>query len=112
MELASTRRAVQKSSSLNPGSLGMAGAGWLGWFRDREGCAPVVSCSFSAVMRDPKVAATRVPPRDDIFEGESVIFVAQRVCGKKTGGEWGLCDLFGDDLSGKPLPGVDFPVSW
>jgi len=65
-----------------------------------------------AVMQDPKVAAPRIPPLDDIYEGESVIFVAQRVCGKKTGGRWSLYDLFGDDLSGKPLPGVDFPVSW
>jgi hypothetical protein len=67
---------------------------------------------YEAVMRNPKVAATRVPPMDDIFQGESVIFVAQRVCGKKTDGKWGLYDLFGDDLSGKPLPGVEFPVSW
>jgi len=67
---------------------------------------------YEAVMRDPKVATTRVPPLDDIFEGESVIFVAQRVCGKKTGDKWSLYDLFGDDLSGKPLPGGDFPVSW
>jgi hypothetical protein len=64
-----------------------------------------------AVMQDPHVAASHVPPLDDIFEGESVIFVAQRVCTKKTGGKWGLYDLFGDDLSGQPLPGVDFPVS-
>ena len=67
---------------------------------------------YDAVMRDPRVAATRVPPLDDIFEGESVIFVAQRVCGKKTGGKWGLYDLLGDYLSGEPLAGVDFPVSW
>jgi hypothetical protein len=65
-----------------------------------------------AVMRDPQVDATRVPPRADVFEGESVIFVAQRVCGKKTDGKWGLYDLFGDDLSGMPLPGVDYTVSW
>jgi hypothetical protein len=67
---------------------------------------------YEAVIRDPRVAATRVPPLDDIFEGESVLFVAQRVCGKKTGGKWGLYDLFGDDLDGKPLPGVDWPVTW
>jgi hypothetical protein len=67
---------------------------------------------YEAVMRDPNVAATRVPPRADIFEGESVIFVAQRVCSKKTKDKWSLYDLFGDDLSGEPLPGVDFPVSW
>jgi hypothetical protein len=67
---------------------------------------------YEAVMRDPKQAAARVPSLDDIFEGESVIFAAQRVCGKKTGGKWGLYDLFGDELSGTPLPGVDFPVSW
>jgi len=65
-----------------------------------------------AVMRNPKLAANRVPSREDIFEGESVIFVAQRVCRKKTDGQWGLYDLFGDDLNGKPLPGVNFPVSW
>jgi hypothetical protein len=64
------------------------------------------------VMRNPKAAATRIPPLDDIYEGESVIFAAQRVCRKKTGDKWSLYDLFGDDLSGKPLPGVDFPVSW
>jgi hypothetical protein len=59
------------------------------------------------VMRNPQMAATRVPSLDDVFEGESVIFVAQRLCSKKTGGKWGLYDLFGDDLSGKELPGVD-----
>jgi hypothetical protein len=63
-------------------------------------------------LRDPRVAATRVPSWDDVFEGESVLFVAQRVCSKKTDHKWGLYDLFGDDLDGKPLPGVDFPVSW
>jgi hypothetical protein len=65
-----------------------------------------------AVLRDPYFAATRVPSRGDIFKGESVIFVAQRVCFKKTEEKWSLYDLFGDDLDGKPLPGVDFPVSW
>ncbi len=65
-----------------------------------------------AVMADPRIALSRIPPPDDVWEGESVIFVAQRVCSKKTDGKWGLYDLFGDDLSGKPLPGVDFPVSW
>ena len=58
------------------------------------------------------MAATRIPPLDDLFEGESVIFAAQRVCGKKTNGKWSLYDLFGVDLTGKSLPGVDFPVTW
>jgi hypothetical protein len=65
-----------------------------------------------AVLQDPKVAATRVPLLDDVFEGESVIFVAQRVCRKKTDDKWNLYDLFGDDLSGTSLSGVDFPGSW
>ncbi len=65
-----------------------------------------------AVMGDPRVALTRIPPPEDVWEGETVIFVAQRVCLKKTDNKWGLHDLFGDDLSGKPLPGVDFPVTW
>jgi Protein of unknown function (DUF4240) len=65
-----------------------------------------------AVMRDPQVALTRIPPPEEVWEGESVIFLAQRVCMKKTDHRWGLYDLFGDDLSGKPLPGVDFPINW
>jgi hypothetical protein len=67
---------------------------------------------YEAVMRNPQVALTRVPPAEDVWEGESLIFVAQHVCAKKTGGKWGLYDLFGYDLSGKPLAGVDFPVTW
>jgi uncharacterized protein DUF4240 len=65
-----------------------------------------------AVLRDSQVAATRVPARKDIYEGESVIFMAQRVCAKKTDGKWGLYDLFGIHLDGKPQPGVDWPVTW
>jgi hypothetical protein len=65
-----------------------------------------------AVMREPRVALTRVPPPEDVWEGETVIFVGQRVCSKKTDNKWGLYDLFGDNMSGKPLPGVDFPVNW
>lgn len=64
------------------------------------------------VLRDPQVALTHIPPEDDIYEGESVIFVGQRVCSKKTDGKWCLYDLFGYDLSGNPEPGVDFPVNW
>src|SRR5262249_47850920 len=64
---------------------------------------------YEAVMRDPRVALTRVPQPDDVWEGETVIFVAQRVCLKKTDNKWGLQDLFGDKLDGKPAPGVDFP---
>lgn len=66
---------------------------------------------YEAVMRDPQVALTRVPRPEDVREGESVIFAAQRICFKQTDGKWGLYDLFGDDLSGKPLPGVDYPVT-
>ena len=65
-----------------------------------------------AVMRDACVALARVPSGEDVWQGESVIFVAQRVCAKKTGGKWGLCDLFGDKLNGTPLPGVDYPITW
>ena len=65
-----------------------------------------------AVTHNPKVAASRISSMDDVFEGEYVIFVAQRVCGKKTCGKWSLNDLFGDDFDGRPLPGVDFPVTW
>ena len=67
---------------------------------------------YEAVMRDRQLAVTRVPTQQDIWEGQSVIFVAQRVCFKKTADKWGLYDLFGDDLGGKPLPGVDYPVTW
>jgi hypothetical protein len=66
---------------------------------------------FEAVMHDPNIALTRIPSFDEVHEGESVIFVAQRVCSKKTERNWGLYDLFGDDLTGEPLPGVDFPVN-
>jgi hypothetical protein len=55
-----------------------------------------------AVMRDAQVALTRIPSPEDVWEGESVIFVAQRICGQKTEGKWSLYDLFGDNLEGKP----------
>ena len=61
-----------------------------------------------AVLRDPEVALARVPPLEGVREGESVIFAAQRACGRRTGGRWGLYDLFGDDLCGGPLPGVEW----
>src|ERR1043165_9715252 len=66
---------------------------------------------YEAVMQDPKVAATRIPPKDDIFEGESVIFLAQVVCVKKTE-KWNLHDLFGYNLDGQREQYVDWPVTW
>jgi hypothetical protein len=65
-----------------------------------------------AVMRDERVALTRIPSQEDVHEGESVTWASTRVCVKKTGGRYGPNDLFGDDLSGRPRPGVDFPVTW
>jgi Protein of unknown function (DUF4240) len=64
-----------------------------------------------AALRDPRLALARLPPPDDVWEGESVIFVAQRVCFRRTGQMWSLYDLFGHDLDGTPSPGVDFPVT-
>src|SRR5262245_248644 len=57
---------------------------------------------FERVRHDHAFAVAHMPPVDDVFAGESVIFVAQRVCLKKTGGKWYLNDLFGDSLDGSP----------
>lgn len=65
---------------------------------------------YEAVIRDPEFGATCIPPKDDIFEGESVIFVTQRVCLKKTD-KWSLYELFGHNLDGRREPYVDWPVA-
>jgi hypothetical protein len=57
---------------------------------------------FEAVLRDPQVALTRLPSPEDVREGESVIFAAQRVCLKKTDNQRSLYDLFGYNLDGPP----------
>jgi len=61
-------------------------------------------------MRDTQAALSRVPFCEDVCQGESAIFAAQRVCYKKTDNKWSLYDLFGDTLKGSAGPGADSPA--
>ncbi len=73
--------------SLNWGMGGDSGECLAGWAIARG------ETFVRQLLQEPRTLAA-LPPEDDIFQGESVIFAAQRVCMERTGGS-SLEDLFG-----------------
>jgi hypothetical protein len=51
-----------------------------------------------AVLRQPRLALSRLPSWEEIDDGESIIFAAQEACFRKTDRNYDLYDILGDFL--------------